>query len=311
MLPQVVDPDQIVEAGARIARYARVTPTLVLEDGIWGASGRLALKLELLQQTGSFKLRGAFNRMLSQQIPESGVIAASGGNHGLAVAHAARVLGHHAEIFVPEVVSAAKLELLRGLGAEVRVVGGVYSDALAAAERRASETGGISVHAYDQPEVVAGQGTVAMELVRQLPEVDTCLVAVGGGGLLAGVTGWFKKTVRVVAVEAEGCATLAAALTAGEPVDIEVGGLAADSLGATRIGEIAFRTATEFAVESVVVPEDQIVRAQRALWDHARVLAELGGAAALAAVISGAYKPERGEVVAAIVCGGNTDPCLN
>lgn len=281
---------------------------IALEPGVFGLDARLVLKLESFQHTGSFKPRGAFNRILSNPVPPAGVIAASGGNHGIAVAYAAKALGHRAEVFVPEIASAAKVQRIRDCGASVVVTRGTYAEALEASTRRAGETGALAVHAYDQPEVVAGQGTVAMEFEEQAPGLETLLVAVGGGGLLAGIASWYEGRVRIVGVEPEGCPTLRRALAAGEPVDVEVGGIAADSLGARRIGSLAWDLVRARAIPSLLVRDEDIVAAQRALWREARVVAEPGGAASLAAVLSGAYRPRPDETVGILVCGGNADP---
>jgi threonine dehydratase len=312
---QLITKDDIEAASARIKGRVRRTPVVEVEPGAFGVAVPLVLKLELLQHTGSFKPRGAFNRILAAADGATRVIAASGGNHGLGVAHAARELGIPAEIFVPETSSRVKVERLRALGVDVTVTGRYYADAYTASERRAQETGALVVHAYDQPEVAAGQGTLARELAAQVPDLDTVLVAVGGGGLLAGVATWFAEpppdglpAVRVVAVETEQTPTLTRALAAGEPVDLEVGGVAADSLGARRIGAQGFAAATRSAIQTLLVSDDAVMAARKALWDQLRVAAEPGGAAALAAVITGAYRPAPGERVAVIVCGGNTDP---
>jgi threonine dehydratase len=303
-----VDRDAVLAARRRIAGRVRRTPVLEPGAGAFGLEAPVVLKLELLQHTGSFKPRGAFNRMLAAQVPASGVIAASGGNFGLAVAYAARELGHTAEVFVPETSPPIKAERIRAQGAEVRVIPGFYSDALEACERRAAETGALFMHAYDQPDVVAGQGTIGAELSEQVADADTVLVAVGGGGLIGGIAAWFANGVRVVGVEPEACPTLSAALAAGEPVDAPVGGVAADSLGPKRAGMIAIEIAKDHVERVVLVPDDAIVEAQRRLWNDVRVVAEPGGAAALAALLSGAYRPERGERTIVLVCGANTDP---
>jgi threonine dehydratase len=297
--------EDIEQAALRIAPYVRETPVLTLEDGAFGLPGRLLLKLEFAQHSGSFKPRGAFNRLLSAAVPAAGVIAASGGNHGAAVAFAARRLGHRAEIFVPEIAAPVKVERLRRYGARVTVVGASYADALAASAARAAETGALVVHAYDQPEVVAGQGTLARELARQAPDLDTLLVAVGGGGLIAGIAAWYGGRTRVVGVEPERAPTLAAALAAGRPVDVEVGGVAADSLGARRIGTIALDIARRGVERVILVPDDAILAAQRALWEEARLVVEPGGAAALAALASGRYRPAEGERIGVVLCGAN------
>lgn len=298
----------IEEAAERIAGSVRRTPVLTLERGALGAPGRISLKLELLQHTGSFKPRGAFSRMLSAELDDSGVLAASGGNFGLAVAYAARVLGQRAEIFVPSTATPVKVEAIRDLGAEVHVVPGYYADAYAACEERAFDSGAIFMHPYDQPAVVAGQGTIALELAEQVPDADTVLVAVGGGGLIGGVAAWYAGEVRVIGVEPETCPTLHAALAAGEPVEVQVGGIAADALGAPRAGQIGFEIARRFVERVVLVPDEAIAWAQRRLWSECRVLAEPGGAASVAALLTGAYTPAADEHVVALICGGNTDP---
>jgi threonine dehydratase len=304
----MIQPNDVEAAAQRIAPHVRVTPILPLEPRAFGAAAQLTLKLELMQHTGSFKARGAFNRILSAQVPDAGVIAASGGNHGAAVAYAARQLGHVAEIFVPERTPDIKVERLRRYGARVVLSGASYAEAYAASRHRAAQSGALEVHAYDQPEVVAGQGTLGRELEAQAPDLDTVLVAVGGGGLIAGVAAWYASRVRVVAVEPERCPTLYSAVEAGAPVDVEVSGVAADSLGARCIGRLAFDVAQQH-VHSVVLMSDEEIRAsQRALWDSLRILAEPGGAAALAGLRSGKYQPAPGERVGVIVCGGNTDP---
>jgi threonine dehydratase len=286
----------------------RETPVLQVDEALVGHGAPVALKLELLQHTGSFKPRGAFNGLLGQRVPPSGVIAASGGNHGAAVAYAARVLGHRAEIFVPEIASPVKVRRLRDLGAVVTVTGADYAEALAACEARQCETGALSVHAYDQWTTVAGQGSVARELEDQLGRFDTVVVAVGGGGLIGGIAGWLRDRCRVVGVETRGTGTLHAALAVGRPVDVEVSGIAADSLGARRIGEIAFAVARAHVDEVVLVDDAEVADAQARLWEQVRVVAEPGGATALAGLCSGSYRPAPGERVAVIVCGGNTDP---
>jgi threonine dehydratase len=296
------------EATRRIAGHVRETPVLALEPGAFGSAGALVLKLELLQHAGSFKPRGAFNRVLAADVPAAGVVAASGGNHGVAVAHVARALGHRAEIFVPAVSAPAKVERIRALGAAVTVGGAVYQDAQDAATQRAAETGALLVHPYDHPLVVAGQGTVARELDGQAPGIDTVLIAVGGGGLIAGAAAWFGDRVRIVSVEPASIPAMYEARRAGHPVTVSVSGLAADSLGANAIGAVPFAVAAPFVDDAVLVTDDDIRDAQRALWASVRLMAEPGGAAALAAVRSGAYRPTPGERVAVVVCGGNVDP---
>jgi threonine dehydratase len=306
----VITRGDVEEAAGRVGGRVRRTPVVEVEPEAFGTSAPLLLKLELLQHTGSFKPRGIFNRILCEQATAraDGVIAASGGNAGLAVAYAAARLGLRAEIFVPESSSPVKVARLRELGAAVSVTGAWYADAYAASQRRAEATGALVVHAYDQPEVAAGQGTVARELEAQAPRFDTVLVAVGGGGLLAGIATWVAGRARVVAIEPERCPTLAAAIERGEPVDVEVGGVAADSLGARRLSAGALAAARRAGAASVLVPDEAILEARRRLWAQLRVVAEPGGACALAALTCGAYRPAPGERVAVVVCGGNTDP---
>ena len=300
---------EINAAAERLREHVRRTPTLEVRGRDLGLEiDSVILKLELLQHTGSFKPRGAFNRILATEVPAAGLIAASGGNHAQAVAHAGTRLGIPTEIFVPETIPAIKLARLRQYDAAVRLVGEHYDEAREASEVRAAETGALVVHAYDQPEVVAGAGTLARELLSQVADVDTVLVAVGGGGLMAGTVAWANGDFDVVTVEPERCPTLHAALAAGAPADVEVGGLASDSLGARRIGEIAFAAAQRGVRAAVLVTDSAIRDTQRLLWGRLRLVAEPGGATALAALLSGAYVPTGGERVVALVCGANTDP---
>ncbi|MEU9125859.1 threonine/serine dehydratase [Streptomyces sp. NPDC048506] len=276
-------------------------------------AGRLWFKLEFLQHTGSFKARGALNHLLAAaergRLPDAGVVAASGGNAGLAFAHAADRLGVHAEVFVPETAPEVKVARLRALGADVVQVGVRYADAYDAATKRAEDRGALFCHAYDQPAVCAGQGTLGPELLEQTGgELDTVLVAVGGGGLMAGVATALEGRARVVAVEPENAPTLHAALAADRPVDVSVSGVAADSLGASRVGEIAFDVARRTGVASLLVPDAAIVHARRTLWDRYRVAVEHGTAAAAAALFTGTHRPAPGERVAVLLCGANTDP---
>jgi threonine dehydratase len=275
--------------------------------GLGGFDGQVVTKLDLLQPTGSFKVRGACSLLTDVEVPPAGVVAASGGNFGLAIAYAAQRLRHRADIFVPDSSPAEKIDPLRAYGAEVHVVPGFYADALLAADEHVAATGAIRAHAYDQRQVVAGQGTAAVELTEDAPDLDTVLVACGGGGLLAGVAGWVGDRARVVAVETAGTATFAAARAAGRPVDVEVHGLAASSLGARRIGDHAWAV-RRHVDEALVVADGDVREAQHRLWEACRVVAEPGGATALAALTSGAYTPEPGETVAVLVCGANTDP---
>jgi threonine dehydratase len=295
-------------AADRIRAFIRRTPVLDLEPNAFASDASITLKLELVQHTGSFKPRGAFNRMLTADIDASGVLAASGGNFGMAVAYAAQRLGHPAEIFVPSTSPDMKIERIRSYGATVHVIEGFYAEAYAACEERAFDTGAAFLHPYDQPAVVAGQGTLAAELSDQRPALQTVIVAVGGGGLIGGIAAWYAGDVRVIGVEPDRCPTLSSALRAGEPVDVEVGGVAADALGAQRAGVISMGIASRFVREVVTVSDDDIVRARRVLWESCRVAAEPGAAATLAALLAGAYRPEPGERVGLVICGGNADP---
>jgi len=298
---------EIQEASRRIARHVRRTPVFALEEGAFGLDARIFLKLEMLQHTGSFKPRGAFNCILSATVPPAGVIAASGGNHGAAVAFAAQKLGHRSEIFVPTISPANKVERLRRYGAQVCVTGRDYAEALAASQQRTAETGALAIHAYDDARVLAGQGTLGMELEEQVRGLDRVLIAVGGGGLIGGVAAWYQDRVRVISVEPERAPSLAKALAAGKVVDVEVSGVAADSLGARRVGTLMLPIAQKFVSQALLVSDDQIVEAQRTLWQHCRLIAEPGGATALAALLSGVYQPHHGERVGVVICGANSD----
>lgn len=301
----IVDREAVEEAAARISGRVRRTP--VVEVEVDGRS--VLLKLELLQHTGSFKPRGAFNRVLSEpRLPRAGLIAASGGNHGLAVAYVASRLGIPAEIFVPEVTPEAKRDPIRRLGATLRVGGAMYQDALEAARVRAAETGALDVHAYDHPATVAGQGTMARELEEQAGTRGSVVMAVGGGGFIGGAAAWLERRVPLVAVEPERAPTLARALDAGGPVDVDVGGVAADSLGARRIGEVPFAVVSQVVEGVVMVTDEEIVAARRRLWELVRIVAEPGGATAFAALLSGRWRPVHGERPVVVVCGANTDP---
>lgn len=299
--------NEIKEAYKLITSYVRTTPIIHLEERAWGLNGQVVLKLEQLQHTGSFKPRGAFNRVLTSTVPQAGIIAASGGNHGVAVAYVARQLGYRAEIFVPEVCPSVKVARLRKYGALVTQTGATYADALKVSQQRAEQTGALVVHAYDQPEVVIGQGTLGYELEQQAPDLDTLLIAVGGGGLIAGVAAWFAGRVRIIGVEPASALGMTAALKAGEPVDTDVGGIAVDSLGARRVGELALSLAKEFVEQVVLVSDESIRQSQHTLWHDLRVIAEPGGATALAALLSGVYQTSPGERVGVVVCGGNAD----
>ncbi len=299
---------EIEAAAARIAPHVRHTPLLSLPGCALGIPCDVVLKLEQTQVSGTFKARGAFNALLSRPPGADTVIAASGGNHGAAVAFAAAALGMRAEIFVPLISSPAKVALIRAAGAEVVQGGATYAEALAASEARRAATGAIAVHAYDQPETLAGQGTTAREFSADAPEVTHALVAVGGGGLIGGMAAWWRGAVTMIGVEPDGCPALNHALAAGAPVDAPVGGLAADSLGARRVGGLMFGVARHHVAASVLVPDEAIREAQRRLWSAARIVAEPGGAAALGALVCGAWTPPAGARVGVLVCGGNCDP---
>lgn len=298
---------EIQDAGRRIASHVRRTPVIALEERAFGIDAKIFFKLECLQHTGSFKPRGAFNCILSSSIPPAGVIAASGGNHGAAVAYAAHKLGHRAEIFVPSITPANKVERLWKYGASVNITGNNYAEALAASKERATQTGAVAIHAYDDQRVLAGQGTLGMEMEEQVRGLDSVLIAVGGGGLIGGVAAWYQERVRVISVEPERAPTLQRAMAASHVVDVEVGGVAADSLGARRAGELMFPIAQKFVSQALLVTDDQIVEAQKALWQMLRLIVEPGGATALSALLSGLYKPHPGERVGVVLCGANAD----
>lgn len=303
---------EIAAAAARIAPHVRRTPLLAVPAGELGQEFPIVLKLELLQHAGSFKPRGAFNRILVAReagtLAAAGVIAASGGNHGAAVAYAARALGLAAEVFVPQHTPAAKVARIESFGARLVRGGETYVEALAASRARQAETGAMEVHAFDHADVLAGQGTVAREFLADAPGLTHLLVATGGGGLIGGMAAWYRGRTRIVGVEPEAAPTLARALEAGVPVDVPVGGVAADSLGARRVGRLMFAIAQKHIARVVLVADDAISAAQRTLWEDLRVAAEPGGAAAMAALLSGAYRPEADERVGVLVCGGNVDP---
>jgi threonine dehydratase len=302
-----IDREAITRADSLIRQHIRRTPIVEVQGADFGLDGTaLTLKLELLQHSGSFKARGAFTNLLMRPVPPAGVVAASGGNHGAAVAFAANKLGVPARIFVPVVSSTAKIERIRGYGAELVVTGERYADALAASQEWAAQSGALTIHAYDQPETLLGQGTVGLELEQQCPKLDALLVAVGGGGLIGGIAAWCGSRIRIIGVEPAAAPTLYRALQAGHPVDAEAGGVAADSLAPRRVGELMFPFAQKYVERVVLVSDEAILQAQAALWNVVRVVAEPGGAAALAALLSGQYKPQLGERVGVLVCGGNT-----
>jgi threonine dehydratase len=317
-MPLTQAPQQIIArtgiaATAELIRpHIRRTPIVEAHGPDFGLDdSTLIFKLELCQHAGSFKTRGAFANLLGRPLPAAGVAAASGGNHGAAVAYAAHKLGVPAKIFVPAVSSPAKMEKIRSFGATLVVTGDRYAEALAASEAWAQESGALQVHAFDQPETLLGQGTLAMELEQQAPDVDTVLVAVGGGGLIGGVAAWFaerveKRTIKVIGVEPEAAPTLVWALREGRPVDAPAGGIAADSLAPRRVGEIMFPIAQKYVADVLLVSDESIRQAQENLWSNLRIAAEPGGAAAFAAVLSRVYSPKPGERVGIVISGGNT-----
>jgi len=277
-----------------------------MADFVPGSRQPLWLKLELLQHAGSFKTRGAFNNLLTRRIPPAGVVAASGGNHGAAVAFAANRLGVAARIYVPSVSSRAKVDRIRAYGADLVIGGDDYADALAASLEWEERSGALMIHAFDQVETINGQGTIGAELQSQAPDIETVLVPVGGGGLIGGIAAWYRGDARIVGVEPEASPTLTRALEAGAPVDVESGGLAIDSLAPRRVGELVFPLARTFVERTLLVTDEEIRAAQHALWRSLRVVAEPGGAAAVAALLSGRYRPRARERVGVIVSGGNT-----
>jgi threonine dehydratase len=297
-----------IETAERLIRpYIRRTPVIELDAREFGlGANSLCLKLELMQHSGSFKARGAFTNLLMRAVPAAGVVAASGGNHGAATAYAAMTLGVPAKIFVPSVSSPAKIARIRAYGADLVVGGERYADALAASEAWTAQSGALPVHAFDQLETLLGTGTLALELEQQAAPLDTLLVAIGGGGLVAGIAAWHAGSTRVIGVEPETAPTLTHALAAGHPVDAPAGGVAADSLAPRRIGELVFPLAQRHVDRVVLVSDDAIRAAQQTLWDKLRVVAEPGGVAALSALLSGRYVPAPGERVGVIMSGANT-----
>ena len=300
--------EQIARTYERIRPHIRRTPVIEVDVADFGLASRsVVFKLEFLQHAGSFKTRGAFTSLLTRPVPPAGVVAASGGNHGVAVAFAANRLGIPATIFVPSVAAATKQERIRSLNAKLVLAGERYADALEASRRFVAESGAMEIHAYDQVETLLGQGTLGLELEEQAPSLDTLLIAVGGGGLMGGVAAWSRGKTRLIAVEPYASPTLHRAFEAGEPVDAEAGGIAADSLAPRRVGQLMFSLAQKFVDRVVLVEDEAIRRAQLELWRALRIASEPGGAAAMAALLSGAYQPADGERVGVVLCGGNTD----
>jgi threonine dehydratase len=303
----MISPSQIEDAERAIRPHIRRTPVIEIDGADLGLDQvRLVLKLELMQHAGSFKARGAFANLLMRDVPAAGVVAASGGNHGAAVAYAAMRLGVRARIFVPSIASPAKIARIREYGADLTVGGERYADALAACQAWTASSGALPVHAFDQIETLLGQGTLALELEQQAPALDSLLVAVGGGGLIGGIAAWYAGRVRVIGVEPEAAPTLTRALAAGRPVDAEAGGIAADSLAPRRVGLLMFPIAQRHVERVALVTDDAIMSAQARLWQALRIVAEPGGVAALAALLSGRYQPAPGERVGVVVSGGNT-----
>lgn len=300
--------ERIQEIENVIRPYIRRTPILEVDGADFGLDPiKIVFKLELFQHSGSFKARGAFTNILTRQVPAAGVVAASGGNHGAAVAFAALKLRKPATIFVPSVASKTKLDRIRSYGAELVIAGDRYAESLEATEAWTTKSGALPIHAYEGDETLLGQGTLGLELEQQDPKLDSLLVAVGGGGLIGGVAAWYQDRVKMVAVEPFEAPTLERALSAGRPVDAPAGGIAADSLAPRQVGQQMFPIAQKYVREAVLVSDEEILEAQRKLWESVRVLAEPGGAAAIAALLSGRYKAKPGERVGVVVCGGNTD----
>lgn len=297
-----------IEANEAVIRpYIRRTPVIEVCSADFGFGVfPITLKLESLQHTGSFKPRGAFTNLLARHVPESGVVAASGGNHGAAVAYAATKLGIKAKIFVPTVASEAKIARIRSYGAELVVGGERYADALEASVEWTAKSGAMPVHAYDQRETLLGQGSVGLEFQQQASELDTVLVSVGGGGLIGGIAAWYRGGIQVIGVEPEAAPTLHLALRAGKPVEAPAGGIAADSLAPRQVGDLMFPIARDYVSQVVLVSDDDIRSAQALLWERTRVVVEPGGAAAFAAVAATKYRPENGERIGVVLCGGNT-----
>ena len=303
----MISTNQILSTYQVIQPHIRRTPIVDVDAADFGIkAARLVLKLESLQHAGSFKSRGAFTHLLTRSVPAAGVVAASGGNHGAAVAYAAMKRQIPAKIFVPKIASSAKIQQISDYGADLAIGGERYADALAASEVWVAQSGALPIHAFDQEETLLGQGTVGLELEEQAGDITTLLVAVGGGGLIAGIAAWYQGRINVVGVEPEQAPTLTRALAAGRPVDAEAGGIAADSLAPRRVGELVFPIIQRHIGATVLVTDDAIRDAQRRLWQLLRVVAEPGGAAALAALISGRYVPGANERVAVLICGANT-----
>jgi len=302
-----IDRQQIAAVEPIIRPHVRRTPILEVAGADFRLDSiSLIFKLEFLQHAGSFKARGAFTNLLTRQVPKAGVVAASGGNHGVAVAFAAGKLGVPAKIFLPTVASPEKIDCIRRSGADLVIAGDRYADALAASELWTKQSGAMSIHAFDQPETLLGQGTVGLEFEQQSPRLDTLLVSVGGGGLIGGIASWYGSKIKLIGVEPEAAPTLSNALNAGRPVDSPAGGIAADSLAPKRVGELMFPLAQKYVDKVILVSDEEITQAQEALWSVLRIVTEPGGAAAFAALLSRRYQPAPGERVGVLLCGGNT-----
>jgi threonine dehydratase len=304
---QPITCDHIAEAEKLIRPHIRRTPTLEVNGADFRLDSiSLVFKLEFLQHAGSFKVRGAFTNLLTRDVPKAGVVAASGGNHGVAVAYAAGKLRIPAKIFVPTVASAEKIDRIRRAGADLVIAGDRYADALAASQAWATQSGAMTIHAYDQRETLLGQGTVGLEFEQQAPRLDTLLVAVGGGGVIGGIAAWYGAKIKLIGVEPEAAPTLTNALNAGHPIDSPAGGIAADSLAPKRVGELMFPIAQKYIEKVFLVTDQEIVQSQEALWSTLRTVTEPGGATAFAALLSGRYQPARNERVGVLLCGANT-----
>jgi threonine dehydratase len=302
-----VEPNSIAATHELIKPYIRFTPTIDVNAADFGINPcPITLKLEQLQHAGAFKTRGAFANLLMREVPPAGVVAASGGNHGAAVAYAAMRRGVRARIFVPTISSPAKIARIRSYGAELTVIGDRYADALEASEEWAQTSGAMKIHAYDDVHTLLGQGTVGREIAMQAPDLTTILVAVGGGGLAGGIAAWYRGKTRIIAVEPEGAPTLHEALKAGRPVDAPAGSIASDSLAPRQVGQLMFPIAQAYVERVVLVTDDAIRNAQKALWETVRLVAEPGGSAAFSALLSGAYQPQPGERVGVVISGANT-----
>jgi threonine dehydratase len=300
--------EEIKELYAQLSRHVRRTPVVSVNAAEFGLdAAAVTFKLESLQHSGSFKARGAIANLLRRTVPNAGVVAASGGNHGVAVAFAANKFRVSARIYVPTVASVTKIERIRKYGADLVVGGERYADALIESQKWATQTGAIPIHAYDQRETILGQATVGLEFEEQAPELDTLLVAVGGGGLIGGIASWYSGKIRIVGVEPDKAPTLTRALEAGKPVDTEAGSIAADSLAPKRVGELMLPVAQKYVERVILVTDDEIRAGQQTLWNELRLAAEPGGAAAFAALLSRKYKPVNSERVGILICGGNTD----